>query len=72
MSDVKRPYAVNSRVRFRSSANKEITFTGTITGYDEKRDYAFIRDDGRERPRPVAVKRIIGYAMGGHVPQLVA
>ena len=70
-------YCVGSRVNFRSSSNKEKTFTGVITGYTPGRSYAFIRDDGTEKPRPVAPDRIIGLAakappIAGPGPTLVA
>lgn len=62
-------FCIGSRVRFRSTGQRSVTFRGRITGYDALRVYAFIIDDGRETSRPVSVERILGHAMGGeHVP----
>lgn len=56
-------YALGSRVRFRSTGNREVIFTGAIAGYSADKAYAFIRDDGRPKSRPVDVKRILGLAV---------
>jgi hypothetical protein len=63
-------YPAGTRVHFRSSSDSTKSFTGQITSYCAKGEYAFIRDDGRMKPRPVAVTRIIGFAMGADVPRV--
>jgi hypothetical protein len=63
-------YPTGTRVRFRSTSDSTKFFAGQIVSYCEKGEYAFIRDDGRAKPRPVAVNRIIGFAMGADVPRV--
>jgi hypothetical protein len=55
-------YALGSRVRFRSTGNRDWIFTGAITGYSKDKAVAFICDDGQPKSRPVDVERILGLA----------
>lgn len=65
-------YARGARVRFRSIGNSNHVFTGQITGYSDDRLVALIRDDGFPTSRPVRVDRIIGFAIAGDMPRVVA